>query len=51
VLPLLLACVLLACQQATGVNSIIAYNTGILLQSGLSDLEPVINFVHLFSLG
>jgi MFS family permease len=38
VIPFLLACVILACNQATGINSIIQYNTGILLQSGLSDL-------------
>ncbi len=34
----LLACIILACNTATGVNSVIGYNTGILLQSGLSDL-------------
>lgn len=39
VLPFLLACMVLLCNQATGVNSIIAYNTGILLQSGLSDVS------------
>jgi MFS transporter, SP family, solute carrier family 2 (myo-inositol transporter), member 13 len=38
VIPFLLACVILACNTATGVNSVIGYNTGILLQSGLSDL-------------
>jgi MFS family permease len=38
VIPFVLACVILACNQATGVNSIIGYNTNILLQSGLSDL-------------
>jgi len=38
VIPFLLACVILFCNTATGVNSIIGYNTGILLQSGLSDL-------------
>lgn len=38
VIPFLLACVILACNQATGINSIIQYNTGILIQSGLSDL-------------
>jgi MFS family permease len=38
VIPFLLACVILACNQATGINSIIAYNTNILLQSGLSDV-------------
>jgi MFS family permease len=39
VVPFVLACVILACNQATGVNSIIGYNTNILLQSGLSDLQ------------
>ncbi len=38
VIPFLLACVILACNQATGINSIIQYNTGILIESGLSDL-------------
>ncbi len=38
VIPFLLACIILACNTATGVNSVIGYNTGILLQSGLSDL-------------
>ena len=37
VIPFVLACIILACNQATGINSIIAYNTTILLQSGLSD--------------
>ncbi|HTZ58997.1 MAG TPA: MFS transporter [Acidobacteriaceae bacterium] len=39
VLPFLLACVILFCNTATGINSIIGYNTDILLQSGLSDLQ------------
>ncbi len=39
VIPFVLACVILACNQATGVNSIIGYNTDILLQSGLSDVQ------------
>ncbi len=38
VLPFLIACVILFCNTATGINSIIGYNTDILLQSGLSDL-------------
>jgi len=38
VIPFLLACVILFCNTATGINSIIGYNTGILLQSGLNDL-------------
>ena len=38
VIPFVLACIILACNQTTGINSIIAYNTNILLQSGLSDV-------------
>ena len=38
VIPFVLACLILACNTATGVNSVIGYNTGILLQGGLSDL-------------
>jgi MFS transporter, SP family, solute carrier family 2 (myo-inositol transporter), member 13 len=53
VIPFLLACAILACNTATGVNSIIGYNVGILLQSGLSDLAAhwgyviftIVNFV------
>jgi MFS transporter, SP family, solute carrier family 2 (myo-inositol transporter), member 13 len=53
VIPFVLACVILACNQATGINSIIGYNTNILLQSGLSDVQShwgyvlftIINFV------
>jgi MFS transporter, SP family, solute carrier family 2 (myo-inositol transporter), member 13 len=37
-LPFLLACVILACNTATGINSVIGYNVDILIQSGLSDL-------------
>ena len=39
VIPFLLACIILACNTATGINSLIGYNTNILLQSGLSDLQ------------
>jgi MFS transporter, SP family, solute carrier family 2 (myo-inositol transporter), member 13 len=53
VIPFLLACAILACNTATGVNSVIGYNVGILMQSGLSDLAAhwgyviftVVNFV------
>jgi MFS family permease len=38
VIPFLLACSILFLNQGTGINSIIGYNTGILLQSGLSDV-------------
>jgi MFS family permease len=52
-MPFLLACIILFCNTATGVNSILGYNTAILLQSGLSDLQAhwgyviftVVNFV------
>lgn len=47
VVPFLLACVILACTQATGVNSIIGYSTTILLQSGLSDLQAHWGYVLL----
>ncbi|HSZ63666.1 MAG TPA: MFS transporter [Terriglobales bacterium] len=49
VIPFVLACVILACNQATGVNSIIGYNTNILMQSGLSDLAAHWGYV-LFTL-
>jgi MFS transporter, SP family, solute carrier family 2 (myo-inositol transporter), member 13 len=39
VIPFLLACVILACNTATGINSVIGFNTNILIQSGLSDLQ------------
>jgi SP family myo-inositol transporter-like MFS transporter 13 len=56
VIPFILACIILACNQATGINSIIAYNTNILIQSGLSDVAAhwgyvvftIINFAVTF---
>ncbi|HEY4301727.1 MAG TPA: MFS transporter [Candidatus Didemnitutus sp.] len=39
VIPFVLACVILACNQATGVNSIIGYNANIFIQGGLSDIQ------------
>ncbi len=39
VIPFLLACIILFCNTATGVNSILGYNTSILLQGGLSDVQ------------
>jgi MFS transporter, SP family, solute carrier family 2 (myo-inositol transporter), member 13 len=45
VIPFILACVILACNQLTGINSIIAYNTNILLQSGLSDVSAHFGYV------
>jgi len=47
VLPFVLACIILACNQATGVNSIIGYNTNILLQAGLSDVQAHWGYVVL----
>lgn len=37
VIPFLLALIVLACNQATGINSVIGYNTTILIQAGLGD--------------
>lgn len=45
VIPFVLACVILTVQQTTGINSIIAYNANILLQSGLSDVSAHIGYV------
>jgi len=39
VIPFVLALVILALNQATGINSIIGYNTAVLIQSGLSDVQ------------
>jgi MFS family permease len=39
VIPFVLACIILACNQFTGINSIIGYNATILIQAGLSDLH------------
>jgi MFS family permease len=39
IVPFALACVILACNQLTGINSIIGYNSTILIQAGLSDLH------------
>jgi MFS transporter, SP family, solute carrier family 2 (myo-inositol transporter), member 13 len=49
VIPFALACVILACNTATGINSIIGFNTNILLQSGLSDVQAHWGYV-LFTL-
>ena len=47
VVPFLLACIILACNQATGVNSIIGYNATILIQAGLSDTWAHFGYVIL----
>lgn len=39
ILPFLLACVILSCNTATGINSVIGFNTNILLESGLGDVS------------
>ncbi|HEX3988647.1 MAG TPA: MFS transporter, partial [Verrucomicrobiae bacterium] len=39
IIPFVMACVILACNQATGINSIIGYNTTIFLQGGLADVQ------------
>jgi MFS transporter, SP family, solute carrier family 2 (myo-inositol transporter), member 13 len=57
VIPFILACIILACNQGLGINSIVGFNTNILLQSGLSDVQAhwgyviftVMNF--LFTIG
>jgi sugar porter (SP) family MFS transporter len=45
IIPFLLACVILACNQSTGVNSIIGYNADILIQAGLSDFQAHLGYV------
>ena len=45
--PFIMACVVLACTQATGVNSIIGYNATILIQAGLSDVAAHWGYVIL----
>ena len=47
ILPFVLACIILACNQATGVNSIIGYNATILIQAGLSDRQAHLGYVIL----
>ncbi len=47
VIPFVLACVILACNQATGVNSIIGYNATILIQAGLDDKQAHLGYVIL----
>jgi MFS family permease len=47
VLPFLLSCVILACTQATGINSILGYNATILLQAGLTDVQAHWGYVIL----
>ncbi|HEV2454097.1 MAG TPA: MFS transporter [Verrucomicrobiae bacterium] len=37
VIPFVLACIILSCNQATGINSVIGYNATILIQAGMGD--------------
>lgn len=39
VIPFLLSCTILFCNTATGVNSVTAYDTSLLVQSGFSDVS------------
>ncbi len=47
IFPFVLTCIILACNQATGVNSIIGYNTAILIQAGLDDKQAHLGYVLL----
>ena len=47
VIPFVLACIILACNQTTGISSIIAYNATILIQAGLSDKQAHLGYVIL----
>ncbi len=49
VIPFVLACVILACNQLTGVNSIIGYFVTIVIQAGLSDVQGHWGYVVLTS--
>ena len=49
VIPFVIACIILTCQQLTGINSIIPYFTTTLLQAGLNDyLAHVANLIFTF---
>lgn len=47
IIPFVLACVILACNQATGINSIIGYNATILIQAGLNDAQAHMGYMML----
>ena len=47
IIPFAMACLILACTQATGINSIIGYNATILIQAGLNDAQAHIGYVIL----
>ena len=49
VIPFVIACIILTCQQLTGINSIIPYFTTTLLQAGLNDYNAhVANLIFTF---
>src|SRR6185295_19064404 len=50
VVPFLIACVVLACNQATGINSIIAFSAVIFQGSGMSDVQASQSGVILMSI-
>jgi MFS family permease len=50
VVPFLLSCAILFCNTATGVNSITAYDTSLLVQSGLSDIGAHWGYVFFTSI-
>jgi len=50
VIPFVLACIILACNQATGINSIIGYNATILIQAGLNDNSAHLGYVLLMAM-
>jgi MFS transporter, SP family, solute carrier family 2 (myo-inositol transporter), member 13 len=39
VIPFIISCIILACNQTTGINSIVGFNTNILIQGGLHDVQ------------
>lgn len=50
VIPFIIACIILACNQTTGINSIVGFNTNILIQGGLADVQAHWGYVIFSSL-
>jgi MFS transporter, SP family, solute carrier family 2 (myo-inositol transporter), member 13 len=50
VIPFIISCVILMCNQTTGINSILGFNTNILIQSGLPDVQAHWGYVIFSSL-
>jgi MFS transporter, SP family, solute carrier family 2 (myo-inositol transporter), member 13 len=50
VIPFIIACIILACNQTTGINSILGFNTNILIQGGLRDVQAHWGYVIFSSL-